>query len=542
MLEKIKKIINKKIANSNISLKKSSFMAFGLGALLVLAFAPFNLFFFAIISLSLFYAMIEQKNCPKQISILAFSYIFGFFVFGVYWICNSLFIDLKRFGWLIPFAITLIPALMAIYFAIIIYLYHKLTTRYAINLTYQKIIFFSVSFLIFEVIRSNLFTGFSWNLLGYIWLFDIRMSQLASIIGVYGLSFFACLTCLLPYSLIYHQGKIFNKIFSVIILFLLIANYFFGYFYIDQNYQQNNLKFANLRLVQANIAQKDKWQDEEKYRIIADHLDLTISKPLDKIDAVIWSETSMPFIIEKNDTRLHNIIKNAIPPNGNLISGGISYERILGSEDYKIFNSMLIFDNNSLIKTYDKRHLVPFGEFVPLHRYLGFLFIDQIVDQITGGGVGFSGGEGEKMIKLSKFSFNPLLCYEVIFSDEMLDKNSSLPDMFINLTNDAWFGVSTGPFQHLQMARMRAIEYGRPLIRVAQSGISANINHYGEVIDKISLNKRAIMDISVYKNNNRTFYSQNYHLILWIILFWSAILIFIKNIHELTKKFLKKFK
>jgi apolipoprotein N-acyltransferase len=536
MLEKIKKIINKRIANNSISLKKSSFMAFGLGALLVLAFAPFNLFFFAIISLSLFYAMIEQKNCPKQISILAFFYMFGFFVFGVYWICNSLFIDLKRFGWLIPFAITLIPALMAIYFAIIIYLYHKLTTRYAINLTYQKIIFFSVSFLIFEVIRSNLFTGFSWNLLGYIWLFDIRMSQLASIIGVYGLSFFACATCLLPYSLIYHQGKIFNKIFSVIILFLLIANYFFGYFYIDQNYQQNNLPIANLRLVQANIAQKDKWQEEEKYRIIADHLDLTISKPLDKIDAVIWSETSMPFVIEKNDTRLHNIIKNAIPPNGNLVSGGISFER------GKIFNSMLIFDNNSLIKTYDKRHLVPFGEFVPLHRYLGFLFIDQIVDQITGGGVGFSEGEGEKMIKLSKFSFNPLLCYEVIFSDEMLDKNSSLPDMFINLTNDAWFGVSTGPFQHLQMARMRAIEYGRPLIRVAQSGISAHINHYGEVIDKISLNKRAIMDISVYKNNNRTFYSQNYHLILWIILFWSAILIFIKNIHELTKKFLKKFK
>jgi apolipoprotein N-acyltransferase len=523
MLEKIKKIINKRIANNSISLKKSSFMAFGLGALLVLAFAPFNLFFFAIISLSLFYAMIEQKNCPKQISILAFFYMFGFFVFGVYWICNSLFIDLKRFGWLIPFAITLIPALMAIYFAIIIYLYHKLTTRYAINLTYQKIIFFSVSFLIFEVIRSNLFTGFSWNLLGYIWLFDIRMSQLASIIGVYGLSFFACATCLLPYSLIYHQGKIFNKIFSVIILFLLIANYFFGYFYIDQNYQQNNLPIANLRLVQANIAQKDKWQEEEKYRIIADHLDLTISKPLDKIDAVIWSETSMPFVIEKNDTRLHNIIKNAIPPNGNLVSGGISFER------GKIFNSMLIFDNNSLIKTYDKRHLVPFGEFVPLHRYLGFLFIDQIVDQITGGGVGFSEGEGEKMIKLSKFSFNPLLCYEVIFSDEMLDKNSSLPDMFINLTNDAWFGVSTGPFQHLQMARMRAIEYGRPLIRVAQSGISANINHYGQVVDKILLNQKGVIDVKVFQNKKTTFYSQNYNWILAIFFLPVLLIIFFKK-------------
>ncbi len=160
MLEKIKKFINKKIVNNSISLKKSSFIAFGLGSLLVLAFAPFNLFFFAIVSLSLFYAMIEQKKCSKQISILAFFYMFGFFVFGVYWICNSLFIDLKRFGWLIPFAITLIPALMATYFAIIIYLYHKLKTRYAINLAYQKILLFSASFLIFEVIRSNYLLDF----------------------------------------------------------------------------------------------------------------------------------------------------------------------------------------------------------------------------------------------------------------------------------------------------------------------------------------------------------------------------------------------
>ena len=530
MLEKVNKFIDKKIANQQFSQTKRSLISFGLGAILVLAFAPFNLMIFSIISLSLFYFLIDLKLSPKQIFITAFFYCFGFFVFGIYWICNSLFIDLAKYGWLIPFAITLIPALMAIYFAIIVYIYNLLKNRFSISFTYQKLLLFSVGFLFFDIIRSNLFTGFSWNLIGYIWLFNREMSQSASFLGIYGMSFFAVIFSLLPCAIIKHQHKFSNKLFVIFLAILFIVNYFFGVFYIDKNYQNNLPLIAKLRLVQANIAQKDKWQEDEKYRILADHIELTNQNNLDGIDAVIWSETSIPFVIEKNDQRLFNMIANSIPKNGYLISGGITVEKIEEKDDYKIFNSMLIFNDNSLYKTYDKRHLVPFGEFVPLHRYLGFLFIDQVVDKITGGGVGFSQGQGAKIVKLPKFSFNPLLCYEVIFSRELLDNDLSVPDIFINLTNDSWFGISSGPYQHLQMARMRAIEYGRPLIRVAQSGVSANINHYGEIVDKISLNQKAIIDVKVYQNNQNTFYSKYSHLLIAMIVAIVLVLIFLKNI------------
>jgi len=535
MLEQIKKFIKNKIINPNFSIIKTSLISFGLGAILVLAFAPFNIIFFAVASLSLFMAIIDEQKNSKKLFYSAFFYCFGFFVFGIYWICNSLLVDFSRYGWLIPFAITLIPALMSIYFTIIIYIYNLLKNYFSISLSYKRILLFSALFTIFEIVRSNLFTGFSWNLIGYIWLFNLEMSQLASILGIYGMSFFACLICLLPYGLIYHENKFINKFFSTILIFLIAISYFFGIFYIDKNYQKNSPTLGKIRLVQANIAQKDKWQEEEKFQILEKHIELTNQNSLDGIDAVIWSETSIPLVIERNDQRLHKLLTNSIPLNGYLISGGISYEQIPNSEDYKIYNSMLIFNNSSLFKIYDKRHLVPFGEFVPLHKYFGFLFIDQIVDKITGGGVGFSQGQGNKMIELSKFSFNPLLCYEVIFSRELLDNNLVVPNMFINLTNDAWFGISTGPYQHLQMARMRAIEYGRPLIRVAQSGITANINHYGEIIDKISLNQQGFIDVEVYQNKHITFYSKYSHLVILIIFIMISVLIFSKNLKNILR-------
>jgi apolipoprotein N-acyltransferase len=174
---------------------------------------------------------------------------------------------------------------------------------------------------------------------------------------------------------------------------------------------------------------------------------------------------------------------------------------------------------------------VPFGEYVPLHKYLSFLFIGDVVDKITGGGIGFSEGEGDKMISLktasqNNLSFNPLLCYEVIFSREVIDKNK-IPDFFVNLTNDSWFGLSTGPYQHLQTARMRSIEYARPLLRVAQTGISANINHFGEVVNKIDLNEKDIIDVDIYKNELLTIYAKYSQLPIGLVVIFLLLLLIV---------------
>lgn len=369
MLEKIKTFFVKNIFSQSNSNKKNNLISFGVGSLLMLAFAPFNLFIFSPISLVIFYLIIDKENNLKQVFYRSFFYCFGFFVFGIYWICNSLLVDVAKYGWLIPFAITLIPALMAFYFATLCYIYKLLIKRFSISFTYKKIILFSIFWLIFEVIRSNLFTGFPWNLLGYVWLFNINFAQASSIFGVYGMSFFACLISLTPILFFKNNNNFTNKIFGFFLIFLFFTNFVFGVFYIDKNYQKNLAHLAKFRLVQANIAQKDKWLDEEKYQNFEKHVELTNSKSLDGIDAVIWSETSIPFVVDSSNSSIIQALSTAIPRGGYLFSGALRVED-KGEKDFKIWNSMFVFDENSVKNYYDKRHLVPFGEYVPLHKYL----------------------------------------------------------------------------------------------------------------------------------------------------------------------------
>lgn len=554
MFEKIKAFFIQKIIAPQSSELKNNLRAFWLGAFLVLAFAPFHLVVVAPISLSIFFTIIDKINDEKKshkkylikfyqyfcgkVFWRSFFYCFGFFVFGIYWICNSLLIDIARYGWLIPFAITLIPALMALYFAILVNIYKLLINRFSISFTYQKIILFSTFWLLFEVVRANLFTGFPWNLLGYIWILDSDyqyLAQGATIVGIYGMSLLACLVSLSPILIInYSRHKLADKILLSTIILCFIANVIFGVFYIDKNYFQHLAKLAKLRLVQANIQQQDKWLDSEKYENLLKHIKLTNSQSLENIDAVIWSETSIPYAVDVNNQEMMAVLAPAIPENGWLMSGAIRLQETNDDHKnrFKVWNSMFVFDKNGVVKSYDKQHLVPFGEYVPLHQYLSFLFIDEVVDKITGGGSGFATGQGNKLINLTKFSFNPLLCYEVIFSREVLDKNLLMPNLFVNLTNDSWFGNSIGPYQHLQIAQMRAIEYARPMIRVAQTGITVNINHYGSIVNKINLNQEGVIDVEVYKNNGTTFYAKYGHLPIIILALLLLILSLFNNFFD----------
>ena len=239
MLEKIKKFFKKNIFSKDNSNTKNYLISFGVGSLLTLAFAPFNFIIFCPISITIFFLIIDKLDNLKQVFYRSFFYCFGFFVCGIYWICNSLLIDVVKYGWLIPFAITLIPALMALYFASLCYIYKLSIKRFSISFAYKKIILFSIFWLIFEVVRSNLFTGFPWNLLGHVWLFNINFAQASSIFGIYGMSFFACLISLAPILFFKRNNNLRNKIFVFFLIFLFFANYIFGVFYIDKNYQKN---------------------------------------------------------------------------------------------------------------------------------------------------------------------------------------------------------------------------------------------------------------------------------------------------------------
>ena len=508
-------------------LKKSNLIAFLAGGICVLAFAPFNFFIASLISVSIFFTLLNFKKNKKKLFWLGFCYGFGYFLFGIYWIAISLFVDIKKFFWLVPLAITVIPAFLAIYFGLLAISYRYFSLKLKLIYNYQKIILFAIFWLFFEFLRSNLFSGFSWNMLGYAWLFEIHSSQLASIFGIYGLSFFAVIVSLLPVLAMRQKNIAKNKSFLKVVLFFLVINFIYGVFYINE---KNIVKLDNakIRLVQPNISQDIRWVEDKKIQNLLKHIQLSNIGNIDDFKAIIWTENSIPFIVDNNNDQLMQLLKNAVPNKGTLITGGIRVDYKNNQKDKisNVWNSIFFINKNGIEKHYDKHHLVPFGEYVPLHKLFRFLLIDDIVDKITGGGFGFSEGYGPKTIEVNNFSFSPLICYEAIFTNNVIEKNTK-PEFFINLTNDAWFGNSIGPYQHFDMTRMRAIEYGIPLIRVANTGITAFIDHYGRIVSKIDLNQEGVVDVDLIKSNGSSFYFK-YGNIATIIMMLIAVIFIIK--------------
>ncbi len=511
--------------------KNKFFLATLAGAICNLAFAPFHLFFPILISIPIFYFLISIAKNKKETFWFGWFYGFGYFVAGIYWISISLLVDAKQFAWLIPFAATLIPAVLAIYFSLFALSYKFLVDRFFIKQVYEKVLIFSSLWVVFEVLRSFLFTGFPWNLIGYIWCFNDNFLQISAIFGIWGLSLMAVLVSLIPVLFVsYEDGKFVfisnnfsDKIFGIIIILILASSFFYGLYRIDSSKVVIDSS-KKLRLVQGNIKQSAKWNLEEKYHNFFKHIRLTNSKDLREVKAVIWSETSVPYAID-NNAELLNKLKLAVPEKGVLITGALRLGYSSSREIDEVWNSVFIIDGGGVANYYDKHHLVPFGEYVPLQKYLPF------ISKITDGAMGFSEGDGPKTLKNNVFSFSPLLCYEVIFSDKIIDRKSR-PDLLVNLTNDAWFGKSSGPYQHLDMAKVRAVEYGIALVRVANTGITAFFNPFGQLVDKIELNTEGIIDVNFINNIEPTIYSKYSFYPLFILLSLFALFIVRNKLKE----------
>jgi len=256
-----------------------------------------------------------------------------------------------------------------------------------------------------------------------------------------------------------------------------------------------------LRIVQANIDQANKWAPENSAEIFTDYLDLTKSGAagLDGIDIVIWPETAVPFPLADSPDALLAI--GAVLPDGtSLVVGSGRIVEDAGAEDgtgaERIYNSLLVVDDQGrVIGSYDKIHLVPFGEYLPFQDFLESLGIMQL----TGVRGGFSPGTGPRLLAIPRAPpASPLICYEIIFPDEVTEK-AARPGWLLNVTNDAWFGSSAGPYQHFHQAQVRAIEQGLPVARAANTGISAVIDAYGRILAEIGLGERGVIDAELPK-------------------------------------------
>ncbi len=502
MLKKIKSLF-----------KNQYFISFLLGSVSASSFAPLYFFPLAMVAFSGWFLIGNICKNNKESFWVGWCFGFGQFVFGVYWICISLFVDISKFFWLLPFALFLIPAILAIYIGLVLLLVNFIAQKLVID-GWRKILLLAVIWVFFEYLRTILFTGFPWNLLGYSLLFSLPLSQVASVTGVYGLSLLAIILYCCPALFFkfcnnktkFHFDKKFQPFFTS--LTLCISLIWLAGFHRLNSFQPSFFPNAAFRLVQPVIKQENKWDSEHRYNSFLENINLSRQQGFDKINYVVWSESAVPYII--NPTTSYGLlgdIASAAPKGGFVITGALRAEFEEDSNQWgrkisKIWNTIFVVDDQAKVAAnYDKNHLVPFGEYVPFADALPF------ISKITHGAVNFSQGRGLKTITLNNTtpSFSPLVCYEAIFPGNVIDKTNP-PQFLLNLTNDAWFGSSSGPYQHFDMVRMRSIENGMPTIRVSNNGISGLIDPVGEIVAAIPLNKKGIVDVMLMKNLPTTIY------------------------------------
>ncbi|MBT4907843.1 MAG: apolipoprotein N-acyltransferase [Rhodospirillaceae bacterium] len=461
-----------------------------LGAISALALPPFHIVPLLVPAfVGLLWILDGADAAPRRRRLglwIGFWFGFGHFIVGLHWIAEPLLVDPARTAWLIPIALPGLAAGLAVFPALACGALLALPFRGA---PAARVVGLAALWMVAEFARGIVFTGFPWNLMGYVWAGAPSMMQVTAVVGVLGLSGLTILAAGMP-SILAADGKTAARRWglAVAVTIMLPLGLWAG--------GQARLAGANdagealipdvhLRIVQANIAQRDKWDQNLRAAHLERHLALSRTPAAVAPTHVIWPETAVPFLLA-NDVLARVRSAAAAPPGGALITGSV--RRAFHNETQQLRNALLVIDAAADVqRVYDKSHLVPFGEYVPLR---GVLPIDKIVP----GQSDFVAGVGRRLLEIPGLpAVSPLICYEAIFSGRVTP-HGARPGLLLNLTNDAWFGTFAGPQQHFAIASTRAVEEGLPLVRAANTGISAVVDPYGRVIARLDIGEQGVLD------------------------------------------------
>lgn len=456
-------------------------LALGLGGLLTLAFAPYHaipLIFVVFPGLAL---LIDSSSGPRSAALLGFTLGLGHMVSSLYWVGISFLAQDKVPAVIAPFAVAALAAYLAIYVGLAAGLAKALWRR-----DWRRPFVLAASWGLFEWLRGHLFTGFPWNPVSSIWTVSDVLLQPVAWIGSYGLSVLTVLLATVPVLLLDRARRGHLAALGVFVAFLIMVLAGAGRLSVIE---VGNEPGITLRLVQANIPQTEKWQADLRQRNFVRHLTLSEASPFPKGElVVIWPETAVPYYLQQQESR-RVLIGYMLPDNAHLITG--APRASVTGDELEVWNSLFVLDSEGRIAAkYDKAHLVPFGEYMPLRSLAARLGLEKL----TAGALDFSAGTGPVTLSIPDIpAFSPLICYEVIFPGAVL-ADGRRPAWLLNLTNDGWYGDSAGPYQHMALARMRSVEEGLPLVRAAGTGISAVVDPLGRVRRKIALHQRGTID------------------------------------------------
>lgn len=469
------------------------------GGLAALGLAPLNIT--PLLIAALVYLFLNIKNqCVS--SAFARSYVFalGYFIPGLYWIGNAMLVEGNPYIWVWPFAVLGLPVALSIFPALAGALFAFIKN----DKPAHNIISFAVCFTLLDIARGTLFTGFPWNLWGHGWSGLLPMLQTLSIWGVYGLTFFTLFVaaCVAKAAESFSPNIWKKSVPSILALIAIVAvPYGWGMWRLSANPTEYTDK--TIRVVQPNIPQHQKWDS----RLISDHFVKALGLSKGAEDFIVWPESAFPAFFLDVEPAV-NDWKSNIAPHQIVFSG------TLRGEDKTYFNSLVAIDGDAkIINTYDKAHLVPFGEYIPFQQYIPIKPIARFS--------GFQQGGGVTTQTAGNLNYSALVCYEVIFTGRVINKKQPAPDILINVTNDAWYGISPGPYQHWLQAVYRAIEEGTPIVRSANTGISGLIDAHGRTIVKTSLFKaEAVTSKLPQRPDNQTIYSRVHY---WVFIFFGLI-------------------
>lgn len=442
--------------------------------------------------------LLDGARTGRQAFFVGWFFGFGHHLLGLYWISAALFTDIGRFWWALPLSAAGLPILMAVFSGLATLLVWKLRAT-----GLARVFLFAASWALFEWLRGHIFTGFPWNLIGYSWTGFLPVLQSVSLFGIYGLSLVTVLVAALPAVLggasspgaasqPADRRRAWGAVAAGLALFAGLGAW--GEMRLA-GASDETVPGVRLRLVQPAIDQRLKWAPGERVRNVQQQLDLSAAEPASPSAGppthIIWAETAVPLFIEQ-DARVRQALGSVTPPGGLLITGA-PRAAVDAEGEERYYNSMVAVDGSGAVAgSFDKFHLVPFGEYMPLRRWLP-------VGAIAGNGAEFSAGPGPVTLDLKGLPpVSPLICYEVIFPGAVVDRDHR-PQWLLNLTNDAWYGNTAGPHQHFAIAQTRAVEEGLPLVRVANTGISGVVDAHGRITAMLALGHRGVIDTALPK-------------------------------------------
>lgn len=502
-------------------------IAFAAGAVAALAMPPYGFFPALIVSLCIAVWLLDgaagagagkRFGTIRAAAVAGWFWGFGFFLAGLWWLGAAFLVEADRFAWAMPLGVVGLPAVLALFFA-----FGFVAARMVWSASAWRILALAFGLGLAEWLRGHLFTGFPWNTLGMALGQQLWPMQIASLIGLWGMTVLAIAIAAAPATLATGATLRARLTPSLIALATLIAVIGYGAIRVPAA-PTPLVADVRLRIMQPNLPQDEKFNPANREEIMARYLRLS-DRPtspqtsgIADVTHLIWPESAFPFLLHR-DSRALAQIAALLPAHVTLITGAARAQERLQGEGHDFFNSIhVVGADGSIRATYDKVHLVPFGEYLPaiFDRSLRALGLREFI-QVPGG---FTAATRRRVLEAP--GLPPIaagICYEAIFPGAVRPQNLhdlADPGLILNVTNDAWFGDTPGPRQHFAQARLRSVEEGLPLVRAANSGISAVIDPYGRILASLDVNIEGVLDAGLPQRNNPTIFAQFGNSIFWL--------------------------